>query len=364
VLLTLTGTAAVLSAGALQASESSEALDLLSATAAHYQALQGYEFSGRIEGAAPSGRVRMEGAVTIAASSGDLVASAGPLTMIPEMHYTHGWTARTEDGTGFTGQFAGPHIFGNYAAVATGVLSARSLRSEALAVDGASVDCRVIEVNYGDSPVGRAHGGLVRYWIDPARHIVLRQEFTESDSSLGGDVGWTLTFSSVSLNKPAPEWLVATVTSRVQLAEDWVDREAPDFTLPQVDGPPVTLSELRGRVVLLAFWATWCGPCKEEMPNLEALSAEYGEKGLTVLGVTGDPPELVREWLREKQRTLSTVADSEGMVSESYQVDGLPTTAVIAPDGKVVRYLVGLQPPSVLRAAVDQALGRRLSSSP
>lgn len=116
------------------------------------------------------------------------------------------------------------------------------------------------------------------------------------------------------------------------------DHPAPDFTLNRLDGGELTLSELRGVPVILNFWATWCGPCRLEMPHLQEASATHGED-LVILGVnltqrendTADIPTFVDEY----GLTFPIVLDEEGTVAELYQVRGQPASVFINAEGIV-----------------------------
>jgi peroxiredoxin len=119
---------------------------------------------------------------------------------------------------------------------------------------------------------------------------------------------------------------------------------APDFELLDLAGQPVRLRDLRGRVVLLNFWATWCVPCREEMPALETLSRELGPRGLTVVGVNfkearGD----VEAFVRQHELRFPMVLDTDGRTSQLYQVFALPATFVIDRQGMLVGTVLGIR---------------------
>lgn len=114
------------------------------------------------------------------------------------------------------------------------------------------------------------------------------------------------------------------------------DETAPDFTLKSRDGKNIRLSELRGEVVMLNFWASWCGPCRQELPHLDALAKRYGRGGFTLLGVNVDAnPEDAEKLLKEIPVSFPVLLDSSSKVSELYQVDAMPTTVIIDRNGKV-----------------------------
>jgi peroxiredoxin len=122
-----------------------------------------------------------------------------------------------------------------------------------------------------------------------------------------------------------------------------VDVSAPDFTLDDLAGKPVALGSYRGKkVVLLDFWATWCGPCKVALPGLQDLSDRYGERGLVVLTVDQrEKPEQVRSFIERKQYSFGVVLDADGEVSDHYGVRGIPTSVLIDKQGIVRSIHVG-----------------------
>jgi peroxiredoxin len=114
---------------------------------------------------------------------------------------------------------------------------------------------------------------------------------------------------------------------------------APDFTLKSNSGKNIKLSELRGQVVMINFWASWCGPCRQEMPILNQLYQRYEPMGFTLLGVNVEEDKAAADKvLREIPVNFPVLYDSKNQVSESYQVRAMPSTFLIDRDGKV-RYL-------------------------
>ena len=119
---------------------------------------------------------------------------------------------------------------------------------------------------------------------------------------------------------------------------------APDFTLPDMDGKPHTLHEYRGKVVMLNFWATWCPPCRREMPSMEALHQEFQDKPFVVLAVNEwENTDLVFPWIGQLTRFpgFPILFDQEGVVAEQYGIQGLPTTVIIDRQGRIVYRAVG-----------------------
>jgi peroxiredoxin len=116
---------------------------------------------------------------------------------------------------------------------------------------------------------------------------------------------------------------------------------APDFELNDPDGKPVKLSDLRGKFVFLDFWATWCGPCRAEIPHLKELAKKFaGRDDFVLLSVSLDNDETAwREFIKKEQMNWRHVLDKDGWqhIAAKYGVTGIPTTFLIDKDGKVLK---------------------------
>jgi peroxiredoxin len=114
---------------------------------------------------------------------------------------------------------------------------------------------------------------------------------------------------------------------------------APDFTLRTLDGQKLRLGEQRGRVVLVNFWATWCGPCRQEMPHLNKLYEKYRSSGFVLLGVNVDDDTTQAAGVATRLGvTFPVLPDADKRVSRQYDLSAMPSTVLIDRDGKV-RYL-------------------------
>ncbi len=117
---------------------------------------------------------------------------------------------------------------------------------------------------------------------------------------------------------------------------------APAFELKSLDGQPLRSQDFAGQVVLLNFWATWCGPCKDEMPSLARLQAQFDPKQLRVVTVTSDiHPQGIKQFLGHLGIQLPVLFDEDQELSRSFMVRGLPTTVLIAPNGHPIGRAVG-----------------------
>ncbi len=134
---------------------------------------------------------------------------------------------------------------------------------------------------------------------------------------------------------------------------------AADFAYPDLKGRPVALSSLRGQLVFLDFWATWCDPCRDEVPDLITLQKDFSAKGFTVLGVATDAngKAAVAPFVRENGINYPVLI-SEGEIPEGYPVPGFPTAFLIGRDGRVLRRYLGGYPYEELAHDVQEALGR------
>jgi cytochrome c biogenesis protein CcmG, thiol:disulfide interchange protein DsbE len=127
-----------------------------------------------------------------------------------------------------------------------------------------------------------------------------------------------------------------------------VGTRAPDFQARDLEGNPVSLSELRGEVVLLNIWATWCGPCRDEMPSMERLHRELGPQGLRVLAVSvdGAPGALigggdVAGFAREYGLTFTIWHDPSGRIQRTYRTTGVPESFIIDRSGVIQKKVIG-----------------------
>ena len=119
-------------------------------------------------------------------------------------------------------------------------------------------------------------------------------------------------------------------------------KPAPDFTLKDSAGAATKLSDYRGQVVLLNFWASWCAPCQEELPSLLSMQARMRSKGVTVLGISVDEDDgAYHRFLKERGVNFLTVRDPEQKISGQYGTFGWPETYVIDRKGIVRRKLIG-----------------------
>ena len=133
---------------------------------------------------------------------------------------------------------------------------------------------------------------------------------------------------------------------REELFQVSVGSPAPDFRAVTLDSTPVTrsIADYRGQVVLVNIWATWCGPCRVEMPSIQQLHQTYGPRGLKVVAVSIDSPgfsKVIRGFRDEYALTFEILHDSTGVIRTDYQTTGVPETFIVGRDGVIRKKVVG-----------------------
>ena len=131
---------------------------------------------------------------------------------------------------------------------------------------------------------------------------------------------------------------------------------APDFALESLEGEQVRLSDSSGKVRLIDFWATWCAPCREEIPMLNELQASYGERGFQILAIAEEEQDVIRDFVEEYGVEYLNLVGTED-VSEAYGVLGLPAAYLLDGEGRVIETFLGPKPRSVLVKKIEALLG-------
>jgi peroxiredoxin len=135
------------------------------------------------------------------------------------------------------------------------------------------------------------------------------------------------------------------LSSTLALAEPQEAISAPDFTLKSLSGEEVSLSQQRGKYVLVNFWATWCGPCKVEMPSLEILHQRFKSKKFSLLAISNDMfgARIVEPFATANNLSFPILLDQQLQASNKYGVVSLPTTFMIDPKGNIIGELRGAE---------------------
>jgi peroxiredoxin len=137
----------------------------------------------------------------------------------------------------------------------------------------------------------------------------------------------------------APQFAAAVA----KLESDDAKREHAEFTLNDLQGKAWSLKDLRGKVVLLNFWATWCPPCRKEMPDLEALYLRFNDQGLVILAVSDEDAAKVSPFLAERSITYPVLLDPGRKVNEQLQIEGIPKSFVYDRSGKLVAQSIDMR---------------------
>jgi peroxiredoxin len=147
-----------------------------------------------------------------------------------------------------------------------------------------------------------------------------------------------------------------TVAGSMSKIED--QKPAPDFSLKDADGKVVHLSDYHGKVVLLDFWATWCGPCKIEIPWFEEFERKYKDRGLAVVGVAEDDEgwPVVMPFLKDHSVNYRVIRDDDGKTADRFSVEAFPTTLLIDRNGQITATHVGLTSRKEFEDAIEQLL--------
>jgi cytochrome c biogenesis protein CcmG, thiol:disulfide interchange protein DsbE len=168
---------------------------------------------------------------------------------------------------------------------------------------------------------------------------------------------WLMEGGRLDTTAPAADASVVSLTGIQGVATPRVGEPAPTFSLVSIDGSTTSLSDLRGHPVLVNFWASWCPPCRGEMPDIDRVAAEYRDSGLVVVGVDlEEDREPVARYAQTLGLGLTLLLDPGGSVSTRYNVTGLPTSYFVDRDGLIRDRNVGPLTPKGLRSKVAQIL--------
>lgn len=131
--------------------------------------------------------------------------------------------------------------------------------------------------------------------------------------------------------------------------------EQADFKLSGIDGKTYSLKNLRGKVVVVNFWATWCPPCRKEMPDLEELSRRYRDRGLVILAISDEPADTVKPFIAKQGYTFPVLLDPNREVNTAFHVEGIPKTFVFDREGKLAAQSIDMRTREQFLALLKQA---------
>ncbi len=167
-----------------------------------------------------------------------------------------------------------------------------------------------------------------------------------------GELAQLVRYEHVQVSVDAPEYQVA----MAKLEGDDKRRQDANFTLTDLQGRTWTLKDLRGKVVLVNFWATWCPPCQKEMPDLEALYNRFKDQGFVILAISEDEETAkVAPFIAERKISYPILLDPGSKVNEQFQVEGIPKSFVYDRDGKLVTESIDMRTRSQFLEMLGQA---------
>ena len=136
-----------------------------------------------------------------------------------------------------------------------------------------------------------------------------------------------------------------------------IGREAPDFTLEDLDGNSIRLNDLRGKVVFLNFWATWCPPCRAEMPDIEEIYQQYKDQDVVILGIDiQESPNKVRSFVKDGGYTWTMLLDETAVAANLYNVRAIPTSYFIDREGIIKAISIGGMSSATIKAKLADAM--------
>ncbi|MBE0565694.1 MAG: TlpA family protein disulfide reductase, partial [Krumholzibacteria bacterium] len=275
------------------------------------------------------------------------------------------------------GQFelSAEKVYNFYAGLADYVLPAEPAAVgepavETLTVGGKEIRCLVftIPAEDGEPTEGQVLRGEGRAWYDPASGLLLKSQREIRTVQQGNPITQTqtATVDRFTLDQPvADERFVFAAPAGVRTVDDldkltnpdsMAGQPAPDITLTGFDGTTTRISDLRGKVVFLNFWATWCPPCRIEMPHIQTIYEELEPAGEVVfLGASSEPKGTVEAFLAKNPYTFPIVGVGEQDVAVTYRTQSIPAIFVIDKDGVIRAHLVGAQSEEQMRRALAKA---------
>lgn len=321
-----------------------DAMDLLRTVSDTYDSLATYEFSGTESVSLPGTGCTFDISIEVAAA-----LPAYP----PAIFFKSSKPSKAcFDALTKVGSIANPGEWSHFGSINSGLKTVTELPQQILTLSGREIRCRVLEVLYDDYYQKlKSYDGPVRYWVDSQTHLLRRVEFTETTPQ--GPQFWTVTLETISTGGPAAYSL--TSTSSPWETPSLLGKSAPNFESRTADGATMRLAELRGKLVVLDFWATWCGACVEEIPIMEKLQTDKALSGVALFGVTEENASDVRDWFSQYKRSFRTLVDAK-TVFDGLGVKPIPMLVIIDRQGMVVEYNLGFHSEQQIRGLIAKHL--------
>ncbi len=231
---------------------------------------------------------------------------------------------------------------------------------DVLNVDGKEIKCRIFSFQDKD--------GTSQFWYHPKSGMVMKVRLVTTITDQGVEMERVLTtqITAYSLNNKlsddkftfeTPVGLrVVNSLERVMNPDSMVGMPAPDITFTGLDGEEIFLQDFRGKVVFIDFWATWCGPCRIEMPHIEKLYQELkGNDGIAFFGASNEEKSKVTKFLTKNEYNFPIVLVAAADARNKYKVTSIPAGFVIDAEGIIRAHMIGTQNEAQLRAAFAKA---------
>ena len=247
-------------------------------------------------------------------------------------------------------------LAGRYVAIAKLAEDPQITGEEDVKLEGRKIPCYVI----------RARTGSMQHdlWIDRERFVVLQHKEKGDFNGMHGEIHTKVT--AVDINGSLPD-----STFQFEPGKGWTEAEmlllpgerrimltgsrAANFSLKTLEGEPVALEQTRGKVVVLDFWATWCPPCREELPSIEKLRGEFADQ-VQFFGINDEESSTVKDFLRKNSHGMAVLMDGKRLVHRQYGVSSIPTLLIIDRQGVVREHFIGSRSEAKLRQAIQAAV--------
>ncbi len=255
------------------------------------------------------------------------------------MHDLYGYVART--------------VMGQCMALAAQAEEPRVVKEEDVKVGGQKIPCYVIHCRVGKLDF--------EVWVDKARFVVL--EYRERGETSAGRLENRVRMTALDLNPQLQD-----TAFHFQPGKGWAEAEslllpgeegllltgmrAANFSLKTLEGEAVTLQQTRGKVVVLDFWATWCPPCRAELPSIEKLRAEFSG-AVDFYGINDEESGTVKSFLNKNHYQMAVLMDSKRQVHRQYGVTSIPTLLIIDKNGVIKEHFIGSRSEASLRKAIQ-----------
>ncbi len=248
---------------------------------------------------------------------------------------------------------------------------------EALTVNGQTINCVILHLT-------NSTNNDQKVWIDTARKLVIRDwNHAHSKSGNGiseGDFVTQYDYTPFKVNEPlAAELFTFTPPEGVteiaefkapeppaRVAPNLTGKDALPFALTDLKGNTVELAAHKGQVILLNFWASWCGPCLAELPHLQKLHNQFKDKGLVVLGISAEDLDIAQDFMKEKGYTFNSLVDPKRTIALQYQANLIPQTFLINRAGVIKWSALGYDAGDevALQAAIEKLLNNEEPATP